>query len=72
LVGGTLHAVAQAFEGRVALTPLAALIGEPAFGPVTQAVVAAFEGGAFGLGLAWGLTRPLDRFDANGSSAPSA
>ena len=61
LVGGAIHAVAQASRGsQMALTPLGALLGEPAFGPLTQALVAAFEGGLFGLGLAWGLTRPLD------------
>ena len=32
-------------------------LGEPSFGPLTQRFVAAFEGGLFGFGLAWGLTR---------------
>jgi DNA-binding winged helix-turn-helix (wHTH) protein len=58
LVGGTIHAVAQASAGsQVALSPLGAWIGEPAFGPLTQTLVAAWEGGLFGFGLAWGLTR---------------
>jgi len=68
LVGGTIHAVALASQGsQIALTPLGALLGEPLFGPVTQALVAAFEGGAFGLGLAWGLSSPAARRgDPNG------
>lgn len=58
LVGGIIHGVAQAFQGsQVSLAPLGAWIGEPAFGPVTQTLVAAAEGGLFGLGLAWGLTQ---------------
>jgi len=57
LVGGTLHLVAQASAGaQVVLTPLAWLIGEPEFGRVTQAAIAAGEGALFGLGLALGLT----------------
>ena len=58
LVGGTIHAVAQASTGSQArLTPLARLVGEPDFGPVTRMVIGAGEGAAFGLGLAIGLTR---------------
>jgi DNA-binding winged helix-turn-helix (wHTH) protein len=58
LVGGIIHAVAQAFQGsQVSLAPLGAWLGEPAFGPVTQTLVAAAEGALFGFGLAWGLTR---------------
>ena len=58
LVGGTIHAVALASAGsQVALSPLGGWIGEPAFGPLTQTLVAASEGGLFGFGLAWGLTR---------------
>jgi DNA-binding winged helix-turn-helix (wHTH) protein len=58
LVGGTIHAIAQASAGSHAmLTPLARLIGEPDFGPWTRAVIGAGEGGLFGLGLAFGLTR---------------
>ncbi len=57
LVGGTLHLVAQASAGaQVVLTPLARLIGEPEFGRLTQAAIAAGEGALFGLGLALGLT----------------
>ena len=58
MVGGLVHAVAQASAGsQVQLTPLGSWLGEPAFGPLTQRFVAAFEGGLFGFGLAWGLTR---------------
>ena len=58
MVGGLIHAVAQASAGsQVQLTPLGNWLGEPSFGPLTQRLVAAFEGGLFGFGLAWGLTR---------------
>jgi DNA-binding winged helix-turn-helix (wHTH) protein len=58
LVGGAVHAIAQAAAGsQVALTPLARLIGEPEFGPLTGALLGTAEGGLFGFGLAFGLTR---------------
>ncbi|HEY6506761.1 MAG TPA: transcriptional regulator [Vicinamibacterales bacterium] len=58
LVGGTVHAIAEASQGsQVLLTPLARLIGEPDFGPVSSAVLGTSEGALFGLGLALGLTR---------------
>jgi DNA-binding winged helix-turn-helix (wHTH) protein len=58
MVGGVIHAVAQASAGsHVELTPLGRWLGEPAFGPLTQRLVAGFEGALFGFGLAWGLTR---------------
>jgi hypothetical protein len=58
LIGGTIHAIAQASQGAQAtLTPIGALIGEPDFGPLTQAVIGTGEGALFGLGLALGLTR---------------
>jgi DNA-binding winged helix-turn-helix (wHTH) protein len=58
MVGGLIHAVALASAGsQVQLTPLGSWLGEPSFGPLTQRLVAAFEGGLFGFGLAWGLTR---------------
>lgn len=58
LVGGTVHAIAQATAGsRLALTPLGLLVGEPGFGPLTGALIAMGEGGLFGCGLAIGLTR---------------
>ena len=57
LVGGTIHAIAQASQGgQAVLTPLGQLIGEPGFGPVTAALIAMGEGAIFGLGLALGLT----------------
>jgi DNA-binding winged helix-turn-helix (wHTH) protein len=57
LVGGTVHLIAQASVGaQVTLTPLGRLIGEPDFGPMSAAVIAAGEGALFGLGLALGLT----------------
>jgi DNA-binding winged helix-turn-helix (wHTH) protein len=58
LVGGTVHAIARAAQGsQVALTPLARLVGEPDFGPVSRAVIGAGEGALFGFGLALGMTR---------------
>lgn len=58
LVGGTLHLVAQVSAGaQVALTPLGRLLGEPEFGPLTRTLLALAEGGTFGAGLAFGLTR---------------
>ena len=58
LVGGTVHAIARAALGsQVSLTPLGRLIGEPDFGPVSQAVIGSGEGALFGLGLALGLMR---------------
>ena len=58
LVGGTIHAIAQAAQGSAAaLTPLARLLGEPEFGPVSRAIIGTGEGAMFGFGLALGLTR---------------
>jgi DNA-binding winged helix-turn-helix (wHTH) protein len=58
LVGGTIHAIAAASRGsQAALTPVARLIGEPDFGPVTSALIGMGEGVFFGAGLAFGLTR---------------
>jgi hypothetical protein len=58
LVGGTIHMIAQHSVGSHArLTPLARLLGEPDFGPVTQTLIAAGEAGLFGTGLALGLLR---------------
>jgi DNA-binding winged helix-turn-helix (wHTH) protein len=58
LVGGTVHAIAQASQGSQAtLAPLGALIGEPDFGPIARAVIGTGEGALFGFGLALGLTR---------------
>jgi hypothetical protein len=58
LIGGTIHAIAEAAQGsQAALTPLGRLIGEPDFGPLSRAVIGAGEGAVFGLGLALGLMR---------------
>jgi len=58
LVGGTIHAISQTSSGAHALlTPLAHLVGEPDFGPLTRTLIAAGEAGLFGAGLAVGLTR---------------
>ena len=64
LVGGTIHMIAQASRGsQAALTPLGHLVGEPDFGPVSQAIIGFAEGTLFGLGLAFGLTRRPERKD---------
>jgi DNA-binding winged helix-turn-helix (wHTH) protein len=58
LVGGTIHAIAQSSRGsQAALTPIARLIGEADFGPLTAAIIGTGEGALFGIGLALGLTR---------------
>ncbi len=58
LVGGTIHAIATGADGSEAvLTPLGRLLGEPDFGPMSSAIIAAGEGVLFGLGLSLGLTR---------------
>jgi DNA-binding winged helix-turn-helix (wHTH) protein len=58
LVGGTLHGIAREARGsQMTLTPLARLIGEPEFGPVSQRLIGTCEGAIFGLGLAFGLMR---------------
>jgi DNA-binding winged helix-turn-helix (wHTH) protein len=58
LVGGTLHGIAREARGsQITLTPLARLIGEPEFGPVSQRLIGTGEGAVFGFGLALGLTR---------------
>jgi MFS family permease len=58
LVGGLVHDIARSSrDAQLVLAPLGHLIGEPGFGPVTRTLLSAFEGGAFGCALAWGLTR---------------
>lgn len=58
LVGGTLHAIAREARGsQISLTPLGRLIGEPGFGPISQALIAAWEGGLFGFGAGMALFR---------------
>jgi transcriptional regulator HilA, main transcriptional regulator of SPI1 len=58
LVGGLVHEIARASRNaQLVLAPLGHLIGEPGFGPVTRALLSAFEGLTFGCSLAWGFTR---------------
>jgi len=58
LVGGIINEIAGASpDAQLALAPLGRIIGEPDFGPVTRVLLSAFEGGAFGFALSWGLTR---------------
>ena len=71
LVGGTLHGIAREARGsQISLTPLGRLIGEPGFGPVSQALIAAWEGGLFGFGVGLALLRRRSHADlTNPSSA---
>ncbi|HLA77475.1 MAG TPA: winged helix-turn-helix domain-containing protein [Vicinamibacteria bacterium] len=58
LAGASLNLMARSFQGsQVRLAPLARLLGEPDLGPTTRSVLGAWEGGIFGSGLAFGLTR---------------
>jgi DNA-binding winged helix-turn-helix (wHTH) protein len=58
LVGTSLNAIARAFQGsQVGLAPLARLLGEPDLGPLTRAVLGAWEGFLFGAGVVLGFTR---------------
>jgi DNA-binding winged helix-turn-helix (wHTH) protein len=61
LIGGLLHEIARLSRAQLVMTPLGNLIGEPDFGPITRALLSAFEGGAFGSAIAWGLTRRPSR-----------
>ena len=55
LVGGTIHAIADAANGsRATLAPLGRLIGEPDFGPVSRAILAFGEGACSALGWPMG------------------
>jgi hypothetical protein len=66
-----LHVIAREARGsQISLTPLGRLIGEPGFGPVSQALIAAWEGGIFGLGVGIALLRRRSHADlTNPSSA---
>lgn len=67
LVGGTIHAIADAAEGsRATLAPLGRLVGEPDFGPLSSAILAFGEAATFGAGFAWG-TRGAARSGRRGS-----
>jgi DNA-binding winged helix-turn-helix (wHTH) protein len=71
LVGGTLHVIGREARGsQISLTSLGRLIGEPGFGPVSQALIAAWEGGIFGFGVGIALLRRRSHADlTNPSSA---
>jgi hypothetical protein len=71
LVGGTLHLIGREARGsQISLAPLGRLIGEPDFGPVSQALIAAWEGGIFGFGVGIALLRPRSHTNlTNRSSA---
>ena len=71
LVGGTLHLIAREARGsQINLTPIGRLVGEPGFGPVSQALIAACEGGVFGFGVGVALLRRRSHADlTNPSSA---
>ena len=58
LASGTINAIAIAADGsRATLAPLARLIGEPDFGPLSSAILAFGEAAMFGAGLTLGLLR---------------
>jgi hypothetical protein len=58
MVGGLVHDIARTSrDAQLVLAPLGHLIGEPGFGPITRAILSAFEGGTFGCALTLGLTR---------------
>ena len=58
LAGASLNAIARSFQGsQVGLAPLARLLGEPDLGPLTRAVLGAWEGLLFGAGVVLGFTR---------------
>ena len=70
LVGGTLHLIAREARGsQISLTPLGRLVGEPGFGPVSQALIAAWEGGIFGFGVGVALFRRRSHVDLTNSSS---
>jgi hypothetical protein len=72
LAGGTLHAIAREAQGsQISLAPLGQLIGEPDFGPVSQALLGTAEGVLFGLGLAIGLMRRPSSSRSHESVMPS-
>jgi DNA-binding winged helix-turn-helix (wHTH) protein len=58
LVGVSLNAMARVFQGsQVGLAPLARRLGEPDLGPLTRAVLGAWEGLLFAVGTVLGFTR---------------
>ena len=57
-------------DAQLALAPLGRLIGEPDFGHVTRVTLSAFEGGAFGFALAWGLTARPRQYESADAHRP--
>jgi len=73
LGAASLDLLARTFPGSaVGLGPLARLLGEAAPGPRTTSVIAAWEGGLFGLGTVAGFTRRPHPRDAGSEPAPEA
>jgi DNA-binding winged helix-turn-helix (wHTH) protein len=57
LAGASLNTIARSFQGsQVGLAPLARLLGEPDIGPLTRAVLGAWEGLLFGAFVVLGFT----------------
>jgi DNA-binding winged helix-turn-helix (wHTH) protein len=70
LAGGTLHLIAREARGsQISLTPLGRLVGEPGFGPMSQALIAAWEGGLFGFGVGVALLRRRSHADLTDPSS---
>jgi len=70
LVGGTLHLIAREARGsQINLTPIGRLVGEPGFGPLSQALIAACEGGIFGFGVGIALLRRRSHADLTNPSS---
>jgi hypothetical protein len=69
LVGGTLNLIAHEARGsQISLAPLGRLVGETGFGPVSQALIAAWEGGIFGFGVGFSLLRRRSHADLTNPS----
>jgi len=70
LVGGTVHLIAREARGaQISLTPLGRLVGEPGFGPVSQALIAACEGGVFGFAVGAAFLRRRSHEDLTDPSS---
>jgi DNA-binding winged helix-turn-helix (wHTH) protein len=66
LMGGSLALLAAHFpRSRLRLDQLAGLVGEPGFGPTTQAVTATLEGAAFSAGIVAGMIYARRRMAAD-------
>jgi len=72
LVGGLINQIARhAGDAPLALGPLGRFLGEATFGPLTRLLLAAFEGGAFGVGVGASLTRRRISSNAQVPLSPS-